>query len=256
MQEEDLSFVCPVCKEGEVIEKDYICSKCNTAYKYKKKGQYFLLKKVGKKEYKPIFKDLVKRYPNGLKAHEWTNIAKGGLSDEENEIKEETEFLEKIASGDLSELPTSKEAPVLLKKDEVVYLILNGAGLYEDRTTYKYVGGTRGVSVRVAKGISFRVGGFKGERIPQIEQQHIDTGSLVVTNKRVIFAGQHKNLSFPITKLINVKNYIDGISINREGKQKTEYFMGSAPSFEGLKHYSVWDYVAAILQGIYKLNMK
>ncbi|MHA1309032.1 MAG: hypothetical protein ACTSQN_17310 [Candidatus Heimdallarchaeota archaeon] len=265
MPSQNILFTCPVCKNGSVeqSDKNAVCSLCKTQYKFHKKNEAFSLKKLGDKKYKQTFKELLNRFQmeQYLKAHEWDNVAKGRLSDKEQkkydeeqaliaEEQSEIQELEKILNGDLSSVTPIANPPVLMKKNETAFIVLRNINLYEERTKQQYVGGSRGVSFRVAKGVSFRVGGFKGQRIPVTEQKHIDTGDLVVTNKRVIFSGFNKNSSFPLTKLLNVEEYSDGISISREGKQKKEYYLGNI-EIPILKHHSSWTFIRTVIEGLY-----
>jgi hypothetical protein len=41
-----------------------------------------------------------------------------------------------------------------------------------------------------------------------------------------VFAGQKRTKSINLGKIVSIKPFKDGISINREGKQKTEYYSG------------------------------
>src|SRR5436309_2915272 len=50
---------------------------------------------------------------------------------------------------------------------------------YEDKTRRQYVGGSQGVSVRVAKGLYFRTSAFHGRPIDTTERVHVDTGTVV-----------------------------------------------------------------------------
>jgi len=268
MSQDNFLFCCPICKKGEIFRSEdsskiVMCSNCNTSFKYNKKVELYALKKIGDKQFKQPFKEQQKRFENeiGLKAHEWNNISKGGLSDKEQkkydeeqaliaEEKAESELLEKIQKGDLSGLVPVQDVPVLMKKDEYAYIVLHNISLYEEITKHQYVGGSRGVSLRVMKGVSFRVGAFKGERVPVTEQKHIDNGDFVVTNKRIIFSGLSKNTSFPLTKLISIDQYSDGISISREGKQRTEYYLADI-EIPNIKHYSAWTFIKTVIEGIY-----
>jgi hypothetical protein len=72
-----------------------------------------------------------------------------------------------------------------------------------DRGTYQ--GGSQGVSFRVAKGVSYRVGGHRGTFTPGDEELKIvDEGTAVVTNQRAVFQGAGKTREWLFTKLIGV----------------------------------------------------
>ncbi|MFW5828187.1 MAG: hypothetical protein ACOCU4_08845, partial [Alkalispirochaeta sp.] len=207
-------FTCPVCKSGNVVEvkkflsRNYHCEQCGT--KFNKVGNtYYLGEPPGTPDQIETYYELRRRfgrdgkpeYPIALTADEWTTIADGGKSqgeleaeEVERQIEKEQEYLETLQSGDFSQLPKPPDPPVMLKKGEEALISMpHGVDLYEERVRHEYQGGTAGFSFRVAKGVSFRVGGFKGQRVPVTEQKHIDSGALVITNKRVVFNGPSKS---------------------------------------------------------------
>jgi len=103
-------------------------------------------------------------------------------------------------------IEASGEAPILLKKAEFPILVITNIGLVEmGREGGSYQGGSQGVSFRVAKGVSYRVGGHKGNFVPGPEVlKMVDEGTAVVTNQRVVFQGAGKTREWLFTKLIGV----------------------------------------------------
>jgi hypothetical protein len=97
-------------------------------------------------------------------------------------------------------------SPILLKKGEFLVLVLENAGLVEmgrERGTYQ--GGSQGVSIRITKGVYYRVGGHRGNFVPGPETLKIvDQGTSVITNQRVVFQGAGKTREWLFTKLIGV----------------------------------------------------
>ena len=75
------------------------------------------------------------------------------------------------------------------------------------------------------KGVSYRFGGFEGGTEQQIVT--LDTGEFTLTNKRLIFSGATKSVSYPLTKIVTVDILENGVAINRDGKTKIEYFKGT-----------------------------
>ena len=264
---DQMYFNCPVCSEGEIVYKkaflsnSYQCTNCGAKFKKAKNEANFALDEGPKKrDHQSAYDDLRSRFQADswtgkmLSPDEWNKIAKGGLSDEEQQLQkqigDEDDTLEAVEQGDFSMLPATDDAPVMLKKGEEVVLALpDGVSLYEERVRHEYRGGTSGFSFRIAKGVSWRVGGFKGERVPVTEQKLVDVGAFVVTNKRVMFSGPRKSTSFAVNKIINIEVYEDGIRVNREGKQKAEYFMG-ALTIPFFQHHSPWALVKAAVQGV------
>lgn len=48
----------------------------------------------------------------------------------------------------------------------------------------------------------------------------IDTGSIFITNKRIIFVGEHANKSIPFSKIFGITTYANGIEIEKETGRK------------------------------------
>ena len=86
----------------------------------------------------------------------------------------------------------------------------------EDKLRRQFVGGSRGVSVKVMKGVYYRVGAFKGHTVEHTERVLVDTGMLVVTQKNLYFAGPQKAVRVPYAKIISFEPFEDGIGILRD----------------------------------------
>jgi hypothetical protein len=106
--------------------------------------------------------------------------------------------------------------PVNLQKGEQIVWIFPESNYYEDKTRREYVGGSQGVSIRVMKGVYYRVGAFKGQAVEHTERVYIDTGSVVITNKHIYFAGPRKSLRVPYAKIVSFEPFSDGIGIMRD----------------------------------------
>ena len=101
------------------------------------------------------------------------------------------------------------------KSEQLVYAFPDTA-YHEFKTRTQYVGGSQGVSVRVARGLYFRTGSFRGERIQTMESVHADTGVLGLTTKHVYFSGATKRFRVPYSKIVAFEPYSDGIGIQRD----------------------------------------
>ena len=80
----------------------------------------------------------------------------------------------------------------------------------------EYVGSSSGVSVRIAKGLYYRTGGFKGDPVDRTERIHVDTGAVVITDRNIYFAGPQKSLRVPYGKIVSFQPFNDGIPIIRD----------------------------------------
>lgn len=106
--------------------------------------------------------------------------------------------------------------PINLQKGEQIVWAFSGSKYLEDKTRRQLVGGSQGVSVRVMKGVYYRVGAFKGQAVEHTERVHIDTGWVVVTNKNIYFAGPRKSVRLPYAKIVSFEPFSDGIGVMRD----------------------------------------
>lgn len=96
---------------------------------------------------------------------------------------------------------------VRLKHNEHVVLGLVGSGLLEPRSGGgSYQGGSSGYSIRVAKGVRFRVGSHRGTYVPSPEVlKVIDTdGNLYMTTQRVIYTSPARNREWAFPKTVDL----------------------------------------------------
>ena len=120
---------------------------------------------------------------------------------------------------------------IVLKKAEVAYFSIQGAALIEPRRAPgQWSGGSHGVSFRVAKGVSYRVGASRGTFTQGAERPTvIDTGLFVVTNQRCLFVGTKRTTEWLYSKLIGFS--LDGHAtaiFNVSNRQKASgVFYGS-----------------------------
>jgi hypothetical protein len=162
------------------------------------------------------------------------------------------EYVEGLIAGDVGTFQAFFEAnerhqdslPIILKKDEKIALRIPYVIYAEERSKRKSTGYS-GTSIRVAKGLSFRVGSV-GESSYSQELTDLDQGEFVITNKRYFFVGSQKNISQPLMKITIVDSFMDALAISRENKQKTEYFKNS--NFE-------WIVAEAMIRGLLSVNI-
>jgi hypothetical protein len=122
-----------------------------------------------------------------------------------------------ILNGNIVErVKPNKSLPFNFQKDEKLVWVFQGVNYLEDKTKRSYVGGYQGVSVRVAKGLYFRTGGFKGAPVEHTERVHADDGLMAVTNKHVYFAGSRKSFRIAYSKIVSFEPFSDGIGIMRD----------------------------------------
>jgi uncharacterized protein YecT (DUF1311 family) len=108
--------------------------------------------------------------------------------------------------------------------DEEFLSVFPETTLTEPRAVRTSRGIYGGPSFRIAKGVYFRLGGYRGTSESHEELRGIDSGTLVITNQRLIFVGSFRTISFPLADIIGSVAYLRSLELHRKGKQRTEYF--------------------------------
>jgi hypothetical protein len=94
---------------------------------------------------------------------------------------------------------------LLLAPGESVIWTGQAALIEPQRQQGHYVGGSTGVSLRVATGVRWRVGGMRGHYVPGPElQTPVDHGGVAVTTARVVFTGGRATREWSFGKLLGV----------------------------------------------------
>ena len=94
---------------------------------------------------------------------------------------------------------------------------------YEMRRVTKSVSyrGTS-TSIKIVKGLRYHIGSVTPSRITNDELIKIDSGRLIITNKRLIFNGRMKNVNVGFGKILSITPYSDAVEIIKDsGKSPT-----------------------------------
>jgi hypothetical protein len=126
-------------------------------------------------------------------------------------------------------LPTVNVPGLLLRKGETACWSEPAAIIEERVVSREYVGGSSGVSFRLAKGVHYRVGGFRGHVEAQKGMVPVSRGSLVLTNQRLIFQGDRKSFDVPWDKVLDIEFFGNGIRFARTGQSKTTLIQFDRP---------------------------
>lgn len=223
---------CPICKKGKlwhIKQKGFLGLSSTNALKCMNCQAIFLEinnssgKKYKLTECKDSANDLWRKYKNKIFwPDEWKTIAYGGLTNKEQRKKDFERWLNQLKEGNVKVDIKTTDPPVILKKEEKAYIVLPNMSLMESRSVR--TGGYAGPSFRVAKGVSFRLGKFSSSSHEELKT--IDQGTFSLTNKRIVFSGSKRSININLNKIISMNPYKDGFSLSREGKQKTQYFIG------------------------------
>ncbi|QDP80834.1 hypothetical protein FOH10_21100 [Nocardia otitidiscaviarum] len=130
------------------------------------------------------------------------------------------------------------EYGVLLKKSESALWAAEAVALIEPRRhPGTYSRGYSGVSVRIARGVRYHVGGSRGRYLPGPElQTPIDSGQAVLTTSRVVFKGFKMTREWRFDKLLGIDTSPDGdaVLLHVSNRQKVSGLVlgGLVPAFE------------------------
>ena len=125
-------------------------------------------------------------------------------------IEEKKQLLAQIEQGQLSETNTT----IPLQNDEICHVDIDASRVEVKTVAKGYSGGSRGVSIRLMKGVSVRAGNYRGHSIKG-QEKTLHPGKLVVTNKKVVFAASNKGTSIPLKSITNVEIYSNGVGIQK-----------------------------------------
>lgn len=128
--------------------------------------------------------------------------------------------LEQARSGPLT--PINPGAVVLQHGEEAFASI--PASLLEMRTV-RYRGASTGVSVRVAKGVWLRQSGSRG--VAEKGLVPVASGTLVATNRRLIFAGDQKSVTVALDKVSSFERMSDGVRFG-DTRKTYNFLMGQS----------------------------
>jgi hypothetical protein len=112
---------------------------------------------------------------------------------------------------------------ITIQKSEVCHLKITNIKWHELRSVRQRVSYSGySTSFKVAKGFYLRSGRYKPQSYSVDTMKLIDTGTIYLTNKRIIFTGTSKNSNIRIDKILDFTPYSDGVEIGKEtGKSPT-----------------------------------
>lgn len=117
-------------------------------------------------------------------------------------------------------LPVFRVPGIVLRKDETPHWAEPGELLEERVINRRYEGGSSGFSFRIAKGVSYRIGGHRGRIITETGIVPVSRGELVLTNRRIVFKGDRKSFATEWAKVIDITLYRDGLKVSVASREK------------------------------------
>lgn len=142
------------------------------------------------------------------------------LAEEEKQKEKELEQLqlkwEEIKNDyKINGLPVIVPATLKLTKNEVCYFEGNASFCKNKTQTVGYEGGSRGVSFRVMKGISFRVGNYQGHYVKEQITEKTD-GTIYLTSKKVVYTAPTNSRVIKYDDIVNLSVVQDMLQIQTD----------------------------------------
>ena len=134
--------------------------------------------------------------------------------------------LRELMEGKIPQRFNYNGLPFNFQKSETLIWAFWDVDYLEDKTKREYRGGSSGVSVRIARGVYYRTGGFRGTPIETTERKHIGTGIMAVTNKHIYFASDNKNFRVRLDKIVTFTPFKDAVGIQSDSaSSKPQFFI-------------------------------
>jgi hypothetical protein len=106
-------------------------------------------------------------------------------------------------------------APINLQRGEVCHYY-TATELNEMRTETvrtNYAGPS--ARIRIMKGVYYRIGSVRTERVTREVLRPVDSGTLYVTNKRLIFDGSRKNSTIRLSNILAITPYAGAVEVEK-----------------------------------------
>lgn len=135
------------------------------------------------------------------------------------------------AQAHLAEIAKNPMVPVTvpelgLANGEVAYYA-SEAEVFGTHTRTRRVGYSGGPSFRITRGIYWHASSYTSTPVRESYTSVDDKGRLVVTNQRIIFVGALSSHAWPLSKILSIQRFTDGVQINPENKKAIVFTTGS-----------------------------
>lgn len=117
--------------------------------------------------------------------------------------------------------------PINMTKNEQPLWVFPRVDYYEEIFQRSFAGATSTLNIKIAKGVYYRTGAFKGRPIVTSSLKAISSGDLIITNKCIYLFSYQKSAKYPIKKILSFLPYEDGLGLQLDkANAKNVYFKG------------------------------
>jgi len=129
------------------------------------------------------------------------------------------------------------ESPVTLARDEAAHLVLDAALAPPVPVAGPDAAAAAGPTL-AHTGVQHWVGALRGGPAPVAGGQPVDTGALLVTSRRILFAGRAGSVSVPLDAMLAMDVYDDGLAVLQLGREAGDLFLVPDPRLAAF--YANW----------------
>ncbi len=139
-----------------------------------------------------------------------------------------------MVEGNPNLLASVQSHPFNLHPGEIPLMFFGSVVYSKETAARSYQGGYGGMSVRLARGVYYHFGGFRGQRIDASTLKEIDYGGMLMTTQNIYFGGEHTNFRIPYERVTSFRPHSDGIGLFRDtASAKAEVFTVLEPGRDG-----------------------
>jgi len=136
-----------------------------------------------------------------------------------------------VAQAHFGEIAKDPMVPVTvpelgLANGEVAYYA-SEAAVFGTHTRTRRVGYSGGPSFRIARGVYWHASSYTSTPVRESYTSVDDKGRLIVTNQRDIFVGSMNSYAWPLSKILSIQRFTDGVQINPVNKKAIVFTTGS-----------------------------
>ena len=143
------------------------------------------------------------------------------------ELQRRDNIISILDDNKLPQVDWSHHQPLPFKflKSEYLLYVFPNVGYAEQRIKREIVGRSAGTSVRVARGVSIRVGQSRGTPVERDEVVDRGVGTLAVTTKHLYFAGE-RTFRIRFSRIVSVQAMQNAVQVTRDRVSGlSEYFL-------------------------------
>lgn len=126
-------------------------------------------------------------------------------------------ILNEIQKGNM---PIMTVQHLIMMKDEKAYWSEPAILAEEKVLRRRFGGGMQGVSFRIMKGVSYRIGGFSGQSVSETGLVAVSNGDLIITSKRIVFRGDKKSFVVKLGKIFETQLFTNGLQFSEINRSK------------------------------------